>query len=188
MTRLTAAKSKRASGAYISVRFGNVLGSRGSVLHAFTAQIKTGGPVTVTHPDITRYFMTVEEAVQLVIQAGAIGEDGEVMILDMGRPVRIVDVARQLIAQSGKKVDIVYTGLRDGEKLHEQLFGGAEGDERSKHPLTSHAEVSPLAPDVVRYFPLGATHLGMLQAFRDWAHLPDPHRCSATERAIVVGC
>ena len=172
--RLTAAMSKRAEGAYISVRFGNVLGSRGSVLHAFTAQISAGGPVTVTHPDITRYFMTVEEAVQLVIQAGAIGEDGEVMILDMGQPVKIVDVAHQLIAQSGKKVEIVFTGLRDGEKLHEQLFGEDEGDERSKHPLVSHAQVSPLTPEVVRSYDLSATHLGMLQAFEDWVHLPDP--------------
>ncbi|WP_299931006.1 nucleoside-diphosphate sugar epimerase/dehydratase [uncultured Nocardioides sp.] len=172
--RLTAAMAQQADGAYISVRFGNVLGSRGSVLHTFTAQIAAGGPVTVVHPDVTRYFMTVEEAVQLVIQAGAIGEDGEVMILDMGEPVKIVDVARQLIAMSGKNIEIVYTGLREGEKLHENLFGGAESDERSKHPLVSHAEVSPLAADVVRSFDLESTHLGMLQAFEDWVHLPDP--------------
>ena len=172
--RITAAMAVKADGAYISVRFGNVLGSRGSVLHAFTAQIGAGGPVTVTHPDITRYFMTVEEAVQLVIQAGAIGEDGEVMILDMGQPVKIVDVARQLIAQSGKPIEIVFTGLREGEKLHEQLFGGDEGDERSRHPLVSHAQVSPLSPEVVQSFDLDATHLGMLQAFEDWVQLPDP--------------
>jgi len=171
--RLTAATARRADGTYISVRFGNVLGSRGSVLHAFTAQIRAGGPVTVTHPDITRYFMTVEEAVQLVIQAGAIGDDGEVMILDMGQPVKIVDVARQLIAQSGKQIEIVFTGLRDGEKLHEQLFGGAEGDERSKHPLVSHAQVAPLTPEVVRSFDLRTPHLGLLQAFEDWVRLPD---------------
>ncbi|HEY0645111.1 MAG TPA: polysaccharide biosynthesis protein, partial [Nocardioides sp.] len=172
--RLTAAMAQQADGTYISVRFGNVLGSRGSVLHAFTAQIRAGGPVTVTHPDITRYFMTVEEAVQLVIQAGAIGDDGEVMILDMGQPVKIVDVARQLIAQSGKNVEIVFTGLREGEKLHEQLFGGDEGDERSKHPLVSHAQVAPLSADVVRAFELGTPHLGLLQAFEDWVRLPDP--------------
>jgi FlaA1/EpsC-like NDP-sugar epimerase len=172
--RLTAAMAKEADGAYISVRFGNVLGSRGSVLHTFTAQIAAGGPVTVVHPDVTRYFMTVEEAVQLVIQAGAIGEDGEVMILDMGQPVRILDVARQLIAMSGRNIEVVYTGLREGEKLHEKLFSGAESQERSKHPLVSHAEVSPLSADVVRSFDLGATHLGMLQAFEDWVHLPDP--------------
>ena len=168
--RLTADMARRAQGAYLSVRFGNVLGSRGSVLHTFTAQIEAGGPVTVVHPEVTRYFMTVEEAVQLVIQAGAIGEDGEVMILDMGQPVKIVDMAQQLIAMSGKSVEIVYTGLRDGEKLHEELFGAAESDERSKHPLVSHAHVEPLSVDVVRSFDLGAHHLGLLQAFEDWVH------------------
>ncbi|WP_157558854.1 polysaccharide biosynthesis protein [Nocardioides sp. Soil774] len=172
--RLTAAMAKEADGAYISVRFGNVLGSRGSVLHTFTSQIASGGPVTVVHPDVTRYFMTVEEAVQLVIQAGAIGEDGEVMILDMGQPVKILDVARQLIAMSGKNIEVVYTGLREGEKLHEKLFSGAESHERSKHPLVAHAAVSPLSVNVVRSFDLDVTHLGMLQAFDDWVHLPDP--------------
>jgi FlaA1/EpsC-like NDP-sugar epimerase len=108
--------------------------------------------------------------VQLVIQAGAIGEDGEVMILDMGQPVKIVDMAQQLIAMSGKSIEIVYTGLRDGEKLHEELFGSAETDERSKHPLVSHAHVEPLSVDVVRSFDLGAHHLGLLQAFEDWVH------------------
>lgn len=172
--RLTASMAQRADGTYLSVRFGNVLGSRGSVLHTFTAQIAAGGPVTVVHPDVTRYFMTVEEAVQLVIQAGAIGEDGQVMILDMGEPVRILDVASQLIAQSGKDIEVVFTGLREGEKLHEQLFGGSEHDERAKHPLVSHAEVTPLSVDVVRAHDLHGTHLGMLQAFEDWVHLPDP--------------
>jgi len=172
--RLTASMSQRADGTYISVRFGNVLGSRGSVLHTFTAQIAAGGPVTVVHPDVTRYFMTVEEAVQLVIQAGSIGENGEVMILDMGEPVKILDVAHQLIAQSGKDIEVLFTGLREGEKLHEQLFGGSEDDERSKHPMVSHAEVAPLSVDVVRAHDLHGTHLGMLQAFEDWVHLPDP--------------
>jgi len=171
--RLTADMAGRAAGAYLSVRFGNVLGSRGSVLHTFTAQIEAGGPVTVVHPEVTRYFMTVEEAVQLVIQAGAIGEDGEVMILDMGQPVKIVDMAQQLIAMSGKSIEIVYTGLRDGEKLHEELFGAAESDERSRHPLVSHAHVEPLAADVVRSFDVGAHHLGLLQAFEDWVHGPE---------------
>jgi FlaA1/EpsC-like NDP-sugar epimerase len=169
--RLTADMARRAEGAFISVRFGNVLGSRGSVLHTFTAQIEAGGPVTVVHPDVTRFFMTVEEAVQLVIQAGAIGEDGEVMILDMGQPVKIADMAQQLIAMSGKNIEIVYTGLRDGEKLHEELFSSAETDERSKHPLVSHAQVSPLAQDEVRSFDLdSAHHLGLLQAFEEWVH------------------
>ncbi len=171
--RLTADMARRAEGAYISVRFGNVLGSRGSVLHTFTAQIAAGGPVTVVHPEVTRFFMTVEEAVQLVIQAGALGEDGEVMILDMGEPVKIADVAQQLIELSGKSIEIVYTGLREGEKLHEQLFASAEDDERSKHPLVSHADVDPLAIDEVRALDPDVQHLGLLQAFEDWVRLPD---------------
>ena len=124
--RLTAETATRADGTYLSVRFGNVLGSRGSVLTAFHSQIDAGGPVTVTDPDVTRFFMTVEEAVQLVIQAGAVGRDGEALILDMGDAVRIADVARRLVAQAPRSVPIVYTGLRPGEKLHEVLFGPGE--------------------------------------------------------------
>jgi FlaA1/EpsC-like NDP-sugar epimerase len=126
------------------VRFGNVLGSRGSVLVTFRDQIARGGPVTVTHPDITRFFMTIPEAVQLVIQAGAIGRPGEVLVLDMGQPVRIQDVARQMIAQSGRAIEIEYLHLRPGEKLHEDLFGDDEIDERPYHRLISHAPVPPL--------------------------------------------
>ena len=122
------------AGAYLSVRFGNVLGSRGSVLTSFAQQIADGGPVTVTDPDVTRYFMTIEEACQLVIQAAAIGAPGEALVLDMGEPVRIVDVAKQLIEQSGNPVEIVYTGLRDGEKLHEDLFGDDEPRDRRPQP------------------------------------------------------
>ena len=122
---LTAAVAEEADGTFLSVRFGNVLGSRGSVLTAFAAQIANGGPVTVTDPDVTRYFMTVQEAVQLVIQAAAIGRDGEALVLDMGEPVTIDGVARQLIELSGKEIEIVYTGLREGEKLHEELWGTA---------------------------------------------------------------
>ncbi|RMH76209.1 MAG: polysaccharide biosynthesis protein, partial [Actinomyces sp.] len=130
--RLTAAVGADVDGQYLSVRFGNVLGSRGSVLVAFREQISAGGPLTVTHPDVTRYFMTVREAVQLVIQAGAIGRTGEVLVLDMGEPVRIYDVARRLIAQSGRHVDIAFTGLRPGEKLHEELFSADEADHRPR--------------------------------------------------------
>ena len=128
--RLTAHVAAETEGTYLSVRFGNVLGSRGSVLTAFSRQIEDGGPVTVTDPDVTRYFMTVAEAVQLVIQAAAIGRDGEALVLDMGEPVRIADVARHLDAQLSRRddVEITYTGLRPGEKLHEELFGDDEGD------------------------------------------------------------
>jgi FlaA1/EpsC-like NDP-sugar epimerase len=143
--RLTAESSGRASGRYVSVRFGNVLGSRGSVLTAFERQITDGGPVTVTHPDVTRFFMTISEACQLVLQASAIGRRGEVLVLDMGQPVRIVDVARTLIDRSGRDIEVVYTGLRDGEKLHEDLFGDAEPrDHRPAHALVSHSPVPHL--------------------------------------------
>ena len=133
------------AGTYLSVRFGNVLGSRGSVLESFRSQIDRGGPVTVTDPEVTRFFMTIPEAVQLVIQAGAIGRSGEVLVLDMGEPVRIHDVARRLVAQSERDISIVFTGLRPGEKLHEELFGEHEVDDRPCHKLISHAAVPPLA-------------------------------------------
>ena len=144
--RLTAHFCGSARGTYLSVRFGNVLGSRGSVLETFRAQIRAGGPVTVTHPDVTRYFMTVEEAVQLVIQAGAIGRDGEVLVLDMGEPVRIAHVAHRLAANAERSIEIVYTGLRPGEKLHEVLLGPGEVDRRPIHRQISHVDVPPLAP------------------------------------------
>lgn len=148
--RLTAAMSSQADGTFVSVRFGNVLGSRGSVLTSFASQIVAGGPVTVTHPEVTRFFMTVQEAVQLVIQAAAIGRDGEALVLDMGKPVRIEDVARQLIEQSGARVQIHYTGLRDGEKLHEELFGAGEVPRRTAHPSISHVHVPAMDPVSVR--------------------------------------
>ncbi|WP_299058161.1 nucleoside-diphosphate sugar epimerase/dehydratase [uncultured Nocardioides sp.] len=145
--RLTAQRADLTGQAYLSVRFGNVLGSRGSVLTAFAKQIAVGGPVTVTDPDVTRFFMTVEEACQLVVQAAAIGRPGEALVLDMGEPIRIVDVARQMIAHSGKTtVDIEFTGLRPGEKLHEDLFGeDEEQGTRPAHPLVSHVSVPPIS-------------------------------------------
>lgn len=131
---------------YLSVRFGNVLGSRGSVLHAFSAQIEHGGPLTVTDPEVTRFFMTIPEACQLVIQAGAIGRPGEALVLDMGEPVKIVDLARRMITMSGKAVEIVFTGLRQGEKMHEDLLGEGESGYRPLHPLISHVVVPALSP------------------------------------------
>ncbi len=141
--QLTAHAGEQRVGTYLSVRFGNVLGSRGSVLPATRRQIEAGGPVTVTHPDVTRFFMTVEGAVQLVIQAGAIGDDGEVLVLDMGEPVKIVDVARRMVADADRSIEIVFTGLRPGEKMHEVLFSGGEIDERPHHRLISHCDVPP---------------------------------------------
>lgn len=143
--RLTAAMMTE-RGAYLSVRFGNVLGSRGSVLISFAAQAARGGPLTVTDPDVTRYFMTVQEAVELVIQAGAIGSHGQVLVLDMGEPVRIADVANRIAANAGEGVGVVYTGLRQGEKMHEVLFGIGESDVRPQHPLISHVVVPPIDP------------------------------------------
>jgi FlaA1/EpsC-like NDP-sugar epimerase len=158
--RLTAAVGADAIGTYLSVRFGNVLGSRGSVLTVFRTQIEAGGPVTVTHRDATRYFMTVEEACQLVVQAGAVGATGEALVLDMGEPVRIADVARRLAGEAGG-VEVVFTGLRPGEKLHEDLLGSDEDDLRPHHPLISHVPVPAVDPEAVRSFDLS---LGREQA------------------------
>ncbi|MGI8720597.1 MAG: polysaccharide biosynthesis protein [Geodermatophilaceae bacterium] len=145
--RLTTWEAAHADGNYLSVRFGNVLGSRGSFLRSFHAQIAAGGPVTVTDPDVTRYFMTIPEACQLVVQAAAIGEAGETLVLDMGEPVQIADVARRLVAASGKDVEIVYTGLRPGEKMHEDLFGDGETARPCDHALISQVSVPSLCPE-----------------------------------------
>ena len=109
-------------------------------------QIDAGGPVTVTHPDVTRFFMTIPEACELTIQAGAIGDPGEVLVLDMGEPVRILDVAKQLVARAGRDVEIIFTGLRPGEKLHEVLLSGHEIGMVKHHPLISHVPVVPIPP------------------------------------------
>jgi FlaA1/EpsC-like NDP-sugar epimerase len=123
---------------YVSVRFGNVLGSRGSVVPLFVEQIQKGGPVTITHPDAERYFMTVEEAVLLTLKAGKLGGKGVVYVLDMGPPVRIVDLAYDLIHLFGyipeKDIPILFTGLRPGEKIREELLTAEEGIEPTGHP------------------------------------------------------
>ncbi|TFD57583.1 polysaccharide biosynthesis protein [Cryobacterium sp. Hh38] len=144
--KLTSWAAQETGKTYLSVRFGNVIGSRGSMLPTFTALIESGGPLTITHPDVTRFFMTIPEACQLVVQAGGIGRPGEVLILDMGVPVRILDIAQRMIAMSGKNIEIVYTGLRQGEKLHEELLGDSESDSRPLHPKISHALVAALEP------------------------------------------
>jgi FlaA1/EpsC-like NDP-sugar epimerase len=134
IVRLAAAQSGRP---YVCVRFGNVLGSRGSVIPLFKHQIASGGPVTVTHPDMERYFMTIPEAVQLVLQASTLGENGEVFVLDMGQPIKISDLARDMIELSGYRLDrdihIQYTSLRPGERLSEALFSPNETCSRTQH-------------------------------------------------------
>ena len=142
--RLTAGIRIPGESKYLSVRFGNVLGSRGSVLQTFRYQIAQGGPVTVTDASVTRYFMTISEAVHLVLQAAVLGGNAETLILDMGTPVRIVDVARHMIQRSGRDIDIVFTGLRPGEKMDEVLVSNSEVAERPHHPMIAHTRVAPL--------------------------------------------
>jgi len=131
---------------YVSVRFGNVLGSRGSVVPKFQAEIKAGGPVKVTHPDMVRYFMTIPEAVQLVLQAGALAEPKAVYYLDMGEPVRIAQLAEDLVSLSGftphTDIQIVYTGIRPGEKLYEELVVDSEQVTSTAHPKVFLARAS----------------------------------------------
>jgi FlaA1/EpsC-like NDP-sugar epimerase len=128
---------------FVAVRFGNVLGSAGSVIPIFRKQIERGGPVKVTHPEMTRFFMTTPEAVALIVQAGAIGGRGEVFVLDMGRPVEILELARNMIRLSGKEPDrdiaIEFVGARPGEKLHEELWGEGETVVDTAHPKIKRA-------------------------------------------------
>ena len=127
---------------FVTTRFGNVLGSNGSVIPIFKEQIKQGGPITVTHPDIIRYFMLIPEACKLVLQAGTMGQGGEIYVFDMGEPVRIADLAQRMIKMSGaKNVEIVYSGLRDGEKLYEELLNDMEKTKPTHHPKINIASV-----------------------------------------------
>lgn len=149
--RAVAEVARQTGRRYMSVRFGNVLGSRGSVLGTFVAQVQAGGPVTVTAPGVKRYFMAATEACDLVLQAGALGNPGETLVLDMGEPVLIEDLAKRVIALSGRDdIEIVYTGLRDGEKTEEVRLAAGELDSRPGHPLISQVPISPISLEHVR--------------------------------------
>jgi FlaA1/EpsC-like NDP-sugar epimerase len=169
--RVTADFARTQPGRYVSVRFGNVLGSRGSVVHAFAAQIEAGGPITVTHPDVERFFMLIPEACQLVLEAASIGTDGEVMVLEMGEPVKILDMATTLIGLSGRKdIDIIYTGLRPGEKITEDLFSKHEDGAATTNPLVTSVEVPTLSVEEVR-----SPDLDSHQAAFDWMRHQSVH-------------
>ena len=140
---------------FITTRFGNVLGSNGSVINRFKEQIEKGGPLTVTHPNITRYFMTIPEACQLVLEAGSMGNGGEIFVFDMGQPVAIADLAKKMIRLYGMipniDINITYSGLRPGEKLYEELLNDSENNLPTYHPKIKIANVQVYERDYIEY-------------------------------------
>lgn len=165
---------------FVTTRFGNVLGSNGSVIPIFKEQIRNGGPITVTHPEITRFFMTIPEACELVIEAGVMGRGGEIFIFDMGKPVKIYDLAKKMVMLSGKElnkdIEIVFTGLRDGEKLYEELLNDQENTIPTHHNKILKAKVSEYAYDEV------CRNLGLLE---DLIHDNNEHKMVALMKEIV---
>ena len=136
---------------YVAVRFGNVLGSAGSVIPLFREQIARGGPVTITHPEMKRYFMTIPEAAVLTLQAGAMGQGGEIFVLDMGEPVHILDLAKRMIELSGYRhagdIDILFAGVRPGEKLFEELQYSGESIDKRRHPKIYIGKIAGVPAD-----------------------------------------
>jgi FlaA1/EpsC-like NDP-sugar epimerase len=181
---------------FMAVRFGNVLGSAGSVIPLFQRQIERGGPVTVTAPEVTRYFMTIPEASQLILQAGSMGDGGELFILDMGTPVKIVDMARDLIRLSGKEPDvdipIVFTGMRPGEKLYEELITVGEGI-----VATHHQKIRVIKPSIESSTAATRSlqHLGALaraaeehdaESIRKWLNVIVPEYTPEASRPVLT--
>jgi FlaA1/EpsC-like NDP-sugar epimerase len=166
---------------FVIVRFGNVVGSVGSVVPLFRKQIEKGGPVTVTHPEVTRYFMTIPEACQLILQAGAMGEGGEIFLLDMGTPIKIEDMARDLIRLSGfepeEDIGIEYVGLRPGEKLYEELITESEGVLPTKHE-----KIMVLRGEICDRTLLN----GKIDELKDLAYEQDSERIKAKLHEIVA--
>ncbi|WP_227712815.1 polysaccharide biosynthesis protein [Nanchangia anserum] len=165
---LTAHAAEEGTGRYVSVRFGNVLGSRGSVLETFAYQIAHRLPVTVTDPEVTRFFMTINEACRLVLEAATIGHDGHALVLEMGEAVRIADIATRLIDRAGSSSPIVYTGLRPGEKMREVLFSQAENPRPTQHPAIRAVAVPPIDPrDIAPSY----AHMPMMKERTSCAHM-----------------
>ncbi|MFI5388711.1 MAG: polysaccharide biosynthesis protein, partial [Candidatus Eremiobacterales bacterium] len=179
---------RRTGTEFVSVRFGNVLGSRGSVIDVFKKQIEMGGPLTVTHPDMVRYFMTIPEAVALVLDATAIGRDGQVCVLDMGKPVSVVELAENLVRLCGLRpyddVDIVFTGIRPGEKLREEILTSHELDNPDEHPSddpSAHERLFVAQQERIVYEKL----VGILTDLEVAVRTPDAQTVIATLRRLV---